>query len=387
MADIDSNTSEGWIFAGYVTLRLKELHLSHGDLHRKSGVAKTTIARVLNPHDAFTPRQSTVRSLLQALDGSLDAFHGYAEKIRNETPPLEQAKFADAPSEGRVTNELSNTVPLAEGQALWIDSGLPMVWSEPDTSPSNEVLEHIESKEQREAYLEAHGVSKSTPPPWIREQEIHCLHYYQSHLTHPRVIEWCYDSYADAFAGYSFTLKAVGDFKGEENALRRSMAIYQMYEPEPRSGYQEKLPMLADCLEKQGRFSEAEKLHQEAIQITEALFAAGGNFGIVLGGGDSAYSRYAEFLMRQGRSKAAEHFALRSLHVCENETFSDQYEHLRGFCIREGLVELAKFYDQLNEPRNLRPHVLKYRRMFADDWQRKLEFGLEIAGLDPKQFV
>ena len=259
MADIDSNTSEGWIFASYVTLRLKELHLSHGDLHRKSGVAKTTIARVLNPQNAFTPRQSTVWSLLQALDGSLDAFHDYAEKIRSETPPLEQAKFAESPNEGLQTGEPSTAAPSVQGQALWIDSGLPMVWQEPDLAPSKNELESINSKEQRETYFQTHGVTPSSSPSWPREQELLHLHYFQSQFTHPIVLEWHYHSYAEAFVGYAFALKDIGDFRGEELALRRSIAIYRKHEPEPSGLYHEKLDVLADCLERQGRFEECEE--------------------------------------------------------------------------------------------------------------------------------
>lgn len=387
MADIDRNTSEGWIFASYVTLRLKELHLSHGDLHRKSGVAKTTIARVLNPQHAFTPRQSTVRSLLLALDGSLDAFHDYADKLRSETPPLEQAKFADVPDDRQETGEPSNAVPPVEGQALWLDTGLPMVWQKPDIAPSQDELERIDSKEHLETYIEAHGVPPSSSPPWLRQQELLRLQYFQSQLTHPIVLEWYYHSYAETFVGYAFALKAVGDFRGEELALRRSIAIYRQHEPEPSGLYDEKLEVLADCLERQGRFEECEELHQERIRITEAWFAAGLDNGQVLSGEYSAYLRYCRFLLRQGRSKAAEHFALRSLHVAENEIFRDQYEDLRGSCVKDGIFELAKIYTHLNEPGSLRPHVLKYRKMFAADWQRRLEISLERAGLDPKQFV
>lgn len=387
MADIDSNTSEGWIFASYVTLRLKELHLSHGDLHRKSGVAKTTIARVLNPQNAFTPRQSTVRSLLLALDGTLDAFHEYTEKIGSETPPLEQAKFAEFPNEELQTGEPSTAAPSIEGQALWTDSGLPMVWQEPELAPSQNELESINSKEQREAYYQTHGVTPSSSPLRQREQELLHLHYFQSQFTHPIVLEWHYHGYAEAFVGYAFALKDIGDFRGEELALRRSIAIYRKYETEPSGLYDEKLEVLADCLERQGRFEECEELHQERIRITEAWFAAGLDNGQVLSGEYSAYLRYSKFLLRLGRSKAAEHFVLRLLYVAENEVFGDQYEHLRGSCVQEGVLELAKIYTQLNEPRKLGLHVLKYCSMFGEDWQRMFEFRLERAGLDPKQFV
>jgi hypothetical protein len=98
MADMDDKASEGRIFAGYVRIRMEELSFSRGDLHRESAVAKSTIARVLNPADDYDPHQKTIRAILDALDGSLDAFRAHKEKIKAEIPPLEHAKFANDPT-------------------------------------------------------------------------------------------------------------------------------------------------------------------------------------------------------------------------------------------------------------------------------------------------
>jgi|TARA_R100000789_G_scaffold96710_2_gene98535 transcriptional regulator with XRE-family HTH domain len=94
MADMNNKTSEGRIFAGYVEIRMREKRMSQGDLHRRSAVATTTIARVLNPADDYNPQPRTVRAILEALDGSVDEFNAHVDKIKAEVPAQDQARYA-----------------------------------------------------------------------------------------------------------------------------------------------------------------------------------------------------------------------------------------------------------------------------------------------------
>lgn len=94
MTEMSNDTYEGRIFAGYVEIRMREKRMSQGDLHRMSAVAKTTIARVLNPADDYNPQPRTIRAILEALDGSVDEFNAHVIKIKAEVPAQEQARYA-----------------------------------------------------------------------------------------------------------------------------------------------------------------------------------------------------------------------------------------------------------------------------------------------------